>query len=227
MSPQSGSPWHSPDVVAGFRASPPNAELVGVAEAARPLGARRWLLDIGCGAGRNAVPLARLGWHVIGLDLSPPMIRAAAARAEEERLTARLQLAVASMTQLPVPTRSCHFVVAHGIWNLARSTAEFRAATREAARVAVPGAVLFVFTFSRHTIPEGDTPVEGEAFVFTGFSGAPQCFLTEAQLVEELGDAGFAPEPGRPIAEHNRPRPGALPGVRTPVIYEGVFRRRD
>jgi 2-polyprenyl-3-methyl-5-hydroxy-6-metoxy-1,4-benzoquinol methylase len=37
-------------------------------------------LDIGCGAGRNAIPLARLGWNVVGTDLSWPLLCAAANR---------------------------------------------------------------------------------------------------------------------------------------------------
>jgi len=32
----------------------------------------RRVLDLGCGAGRNAIPLARLGWDVLGIDLSIP-----------------------------------------------------------------------------------------------------------------------------------------------------------
>ena len=53
-------------------------------------------------------------------------------------------------------------------------------AVDEAARVAKPGAGLFVFTFSRHTLPAETLPVAGEPFVFTQFSGEPQCFLTES-----------------------------------------------
>ena len=37
-------------------------------------------------------------------------------------------------------------------------------------------------------------PVAGEPFVFTQFSGQPQCFLTESQLVSELGIVGFTPD---------------------------------
>lgn len=213
-------------MVSGFATSPPNAELMQLAaeELRRGRGVR--MVDIGCGAGRNAVPIARLGWHVLGLDLSRPMLDAAAARARDERSTTRLHVAMASMTSLPVRDGSCDFVVAHGIWNLARSTAEFRRAVAEAARAARPGAALFVFTFSRQTLPPETAPVPGEEFVFTEFSGAPQCFLTEPQLVGELSASGFAPDPGVPLRELNRPRPGTLQSVQAPVIYEGLFRRR-
>jgi SAM-dependent methyltransferase len=39
------------------------------------------VLDIGCGTGRHAVPLAALGAQVTGVDLSPAMLARAAARA--------------------------------------------------------------------------------------------------------------------------------------------------
>lgn len=176
------------------------------------------LLDIGCGAGRNAVPLAQLGFHVVGTDSSQPMLCAAAARAGGHQL----HLINAEMAALPIQAASVDFIVAHGIWNLARSGAEFRGAVREAALVARPGAALFIFTFSRQTLPPDVAPVAGETFVFTQFSGAPQCFLTEGELVDELGAAGFEPDLALPVRELNRPAPGLRAGG--PVIYEGAFR---
>jgi SAM-dependent methyltransferase len=139
----------------------------------------------------------------------------------------RLDVALAPMDALPVASRTADLIVAHGIWNLARTSAEFRAAVREAARVAAPGGALFVFTFSRHTLPPDTRPVGDERFVFTQFSGEPQCFLTEDQLLEELDAGGFVPDAGVPLRELNRPKPGSLPGPRPPVIYEGTFRRRS
>ena len=91
--------------------------------------------------------------------------------------------------------------------------------------MAKPGAGLFVFTFSRNTLPPQTDPVAGEPFVFTQFSGEPQCFLTEAQLVAELGHVGFALDPGVPFREYNRPQPGTLMTGTLPVIYEAAFRR--
>jgi len=214
-------PWNSPETVARFSASPPNAELM--AFAANELccgGDSSRLLDIGCGAGSNAIPLARIGWNVLGLDLSGPMLEAAVRRAQEEKLTTHLHFKHAPMDQLPVADQSYDFIVAHGIWNLARSAAEFREALREAARAARPNAALFVFTFSRNTLSPEIKPVSGEPFIFTEFSGAPQCFLTEEQLIKELAAAGFTQELGIPIKEY--PRDG-----NRPTIYEGIFRRNN
>lgn len=219
MNPRADSPWSAPDTVAGFAGSAPNPVLMRYAERRRADGACVWALDVGCGAGRNAVPLAAMGWKVVGTDLSWPMLHAAAGR----RVDGRLHVVMAPMHAMPIRSAGVDLIVAHGIWNLARSAQEFRQAVGEAARVARSGAALFVFTFSRNTLPVDVAPVAGEAFVFTQFSGGPQCFLTEQQLLTELGAAGFVPDSGLPLRELNRPAPGSLPTVGGPVIYEGGF----
>lgn len=215
--------WSRPQTVAGFAASPPNLTLMQVSARERERGGRR-LLDIGCGAGRNAIPLAEAGWEVVGTDYSLPMVEAAAARAQEANLNARFILA--PMESLPFQDESFDLIVAHGIWNLAESTAQFRQAVREAARLAAPDAGLFVFTFSRNTISAEAEPVEGEEFVFTEFSGQRQTFLTEDQLIRELAAAGFERDPSLPLLEHNLPPPGKTRLGGPPVIYEALFRYR-
>ena len=224
IDPLAGSSWSAPGTVEGFKRSQPNAVLMRVAEQELRRSRDARALDIGCGAGRNAVPLARMGWHVVGTDLSWPMLCAAAERAREDR-AGRLHLVLAPMESIPARDRSFELVIAHGIWNLARSAVQFRQAIVEAARVSKPGAALFVFTFSRNTFPPDTEPVPGEPFVFTQFSGEPQCFLTVDQLVAELAVAGFEPEPDVPIREYNRRQCGTLCSGTAPVIYEGIFRR--
>jgi SAM-dependent methyltransferase len=221
--PLAGSLWSRPATVAGFAQSAPNETLLRFAAGEKDTVAKR-LLDIGCGAGRNTVPLARLGWNAIGVDLSLPMIAAAAARVRKEHLESHLRLAFASMHELPFAACSFDFIVAHGIWNLARSGSEFRHALAEAARVARPRSALFVFTFSRNTLPPDAQPIPNESFVFTQFSGQPQCFLTAEQLVTELKAVGFVRDPLMSLRELNLPKPGALSSGGAPVIYEGIFR---
>lgn len=222
--PLAGSSWSAPDTVRGFVQSPPNQTLLQFSARERVRTPHGRALDIGCGAARNALPLADQGWDVLGLDLSTPMLEAATARAAADPRRGRLWFALAAMDALPVPTRRFDLIVAQGVWNLARSSAEFRRGVREAARVAASGAALFVFTFSRRTLPASARAVEGEPFVFTQFSGEPQCFLTREQLLVELADAGFVPDPAVPLTEHNAPPPGTDHVVRPPVIHEAAFR---
>ena len=223
--PLAGSPWSAPSTVSGFVQSPPNDALLQAAADEWRAPAR--LLDIGCGAGRNAVPLARAGWTVYGTDLSLPMVTTAVARIAAAGLADRARVLLAPMDRLPFASASFDFIVAHGIWNLASSGDEFRRAVDEAARVARPGSALFLFTFSRHTLPVAAEPLPGESFVFTQFSGQPQCFLTEEQIVSELGAKGFEPDPRLPLRELNLPPKGAILTSTAPVIYEGVFRRTE
>jgi SAM-dependent methyltransferase len=223
MDPLQGSTWSCPGTVAGFAESPPNETLMRFAARERARGSS-CAVDVGCGAGRNLVPLALAGWTVVGVDLSRPMVEAAAERVAREGLSRHVYLSLASMEALPVASGTADLVVAHGIWNLARSGAQFRAAVREAARVARRGAALFVFTFSRRTLTDSARPFKGESFVFTQFSGHPQCFLTQEQLMSELGAAQFVLDGAVPLKEHNAPSPGQVRMGNVPVIFEGVFR---
>jgi ubiquinone/menaquinone biosynthesis C-methylase UbiE len=57
------------------------------------------LLDVGCGFGRHAVPLARAGFRVVGVDRSEALLEEARRRADGER---RLELVRADYRELPL-----------------------------------------------------------------------------------------------------------------------------
>lgn len=226
--------WENAATVAGFASGVPNEMLLDYARRrlAGASGDGAWrCLDIGCGAARNAVPLSELGYRVTGTDLSAPMLIGARQRIETATLAqagtapVAVELVLAPMAPLPFPDATFDLVVAHGIWNLARSGTEFRAAVAEAARVAKPGAGLFLFTFSRHTLPPDAQPDAGESFVFSSWNGEPQVFLTEEEILAEFGRAGFTRDPPGPLTEYNLPRPWELRVGGPPVIFEGTFRR--
>ena len=228
VSSQLSPRWKAPTTVENFRTNTPNEILIEYAHAMRrDQNDALWAIDIGGGAARNAVPLAQMGFRVVCTDLSNPMLRAAQIKRQQEAPQELLVVVQTPMSPLPFRNGQFDLVVAHGIWNLARSGREFRMALAEAARVARSGAKLFVFTFSRHTIAASDEPIAGETFVFTQFNGEPCCFLSEDEIIGELGRVGWVRDSATPLTEYNR-----LPIPRTathgpPVLFEGTFRRVD
>jgi len=221
------SRWDGTEIVGSFSTAAANEVLLEFVRTEIARCPRLRILDLGCGAARNAASMAAHGATLVGTDASWPMLQGARRRVVKEGVAGKVALVRASMDYLPLRDATFDLVVAHGIWNLARSTAEFRRAVAEATRIARPGAGLFLFTFSRTTLPPEDRPIPGEPFVFTRFAGEPQCFLTETQVKEELFRAGWEKDPPGPLTEYNRPVAGRTIPQGGPVIYEGTFRRRS
>jgi SAM-dependent methyltransferase len=67
------------------------------------------VLDVGCGYGRVALPLARAGYELEGLDLSGNLVEAARRAASAENL--RIAFTVGSMTSLPYAPASFDSVI--------------------------------------------------------------------------------------------------------------------
>ena len=149
--PLAGSSWSIPATVAGFARSESNDTLMRFAEAERD-GRRRHRARhrLRRRTQRRAARAPRLACRRHRPLVADAVGGRATARATK---ACGVSLALAPMDALPVRAGSFDLVVAHGIWNLARSAAELRRAVAEAARVAAPGAALFVFTFSRNTLP--------------------------------------------------------------------------
>ena len=95
------------DVVEGWQVAPVTAihPLAHVSEKAywdsgkaQALEAAEWIpdggtvMDFGCGNGRLTLPLAKLGYNVIGVDASPAMLDRARAHAERDELPITLLL---------------------------------------------------------------------------------------------------------------------------------------
>jgi ubiquinone/menaquinone biosynthesis C-methylase UbiE len=92
------------------------------------------VLDVGCGYGRIAVPLAELGYDVTGIDIAPNLIRSARRRAAERGLRARFD--EGSMTAMPYGDATFDIVIS--VWSAFYELlehAEQVAALREMRRV--------------------------------------------------------------------------------------------
>jgi 2-polyprenyl-6-hydroxyphenyl methylase/3-demethylubiquinone-9 3-methyltransferase len=102
------------------------------------------ILDIGCGGGLVAEPLARLGAIVTGIDASAEAIGVAAAHAAEQNLA--IAYRAASAEDLAADGATFDAVVALEVVEHARAPAEFIAF---AASLVAPGGMLVVSTINR------------------------------------------------------------------------------
>ncbi len=103
----------------------------------------RDVLDLACGYGRIAVPMARAGWNMRGIDLSRPLILAARRLARGERSPARFD--VGSMLDLPYTAASFDRVLC--LWssfNHLLTLADQRACVAEMLRVLRPGGRAYI-----------------------------------------------------------------------------------
>ena len=70
------------------------------------------ILELGCGTGRVALPVARAGATVVGIDRSAPMLDRARKRVKRARLQSQVQLVRGDIRYLPFPDKSFPLVMA-------------------------------------------------------------------------------------------------------------------
>ncbi|AKU98567.1 gamma-tocopherol methyltransferase [Labilithrix luteola] len=100
------------------------------------------ILDVGCGAGFLSNALAKKGFDVTGVDVSPQSLHVAA----EHDLTASVRYRVADACALPYTDRSFDVVCAMDFLEHVEDPSKVIA---EAARVLAPGGLFFFHTFNR------------------------------------------------------------------------------
>ena len=107
--------WHGWDEYARFY-DWENAQTVGRRDIAFwrriALGTSGRALELGCGTGRVAMPIARTGRALVGVDRSEAMLARARRRVSRARLQRTLRLVRGDIRHLPFPDRSFALVMA-------------------------------------------------------------------------------------------------------------------
>ncbi|RYY63035.1 MAG: class I SAM-dependent methyltransferase [Chitinophagaceae bacterium] len=152
------------------------------------------VLDVGCGDGTTALPEARLGATVLGVDIARNLVEAARRRAEAEGLT-NIQFRHGDVTNLEgIADESFDLVVS--IFGAMFAPKPHEVA-KELVRVArpggrivmgnwIPGDPTFVAQILR--IASAYTPPPPEGFV------SPMLWGVESHVTERFGAAGIPPE---------------------------------
>jgi SAM-dependent methyltransferase len=79
------------------------------------------VLDLGCGAGTDLLIAAQMvgpSGHVIGIDMTPAMLRVAAASAREMGISDRVELHESLIESLPLPDCEVDVVISNGVIDL-------------------------------------------------------------------------------------------------------------
>jgi cyclopropane fatty-acyl-phospholipid synthase-like methyltransferase len=163
----------------------PHELVISFAAELKTRGVRR-VLDLGCGAGRHVVYLAREGFDVCGTDVSPRGLKYTRAWLDREGLRADLQLS--DMTVIPYPDNyfdamiSTYVIHHNTVDNIRRCVAEIH-------RTLVIGGRGLLTVQGKHGSRYGKgKQVEPDTFVHNSGpeAGVPHHFFDEQELRELL-----------------------------------------
>ena len=151
------------------------------------------IVDCGCGMGRNAIPLARAGYEVVGLEHSAVALARLEESIEDDAITGTLTTHQHDLAEpLPVDDDFAAAVLDITAVDNLVDTEERRRYGREVGRILRPGGVAVVVTFSRDDGYYGpwleDSPWRAEGVVEDSNTGIRNRLFNAAEL-----DAVFVP----------------------------------
>jgi ubiquinone/menaquinone biosynthesis C-methylase UbiE len=148
------------------------------------------VLDVGCGTGHTALAAAKLGYRVIGLDLSSQMVEQSTQLLAREGFGERSSFKTADVENMPIDNGSVDGVLALGLIEYLTDDARFVAEVR---RVLRPGGVAVIafrnrlfnlFSMNAYTKQEIDAGEQGRLL---------QEFNDEVQASAGAGKVDYAP----------------------------------
>jgi len=154
------------------------------------------ILDVGCGDGTTALPLARLGAEVVGIDIAENLVDAGNKRAAEAGLHSRLKFQHGDACNLE-GINDASFDLTLSIFGAMFAPKPFDVA-RELVRVTRPGGRIVMgnwipndptsFVSQLLRISSSYTPPPPEGFV------SPMTWGVESHIIERFGQAGVPEE---------------------------------
>ncbi len=128
-----------------WNAGEPDLELVRLVESGKITPSRT--LDLGAGPGHDAIYLAKRGFRVLALDISPAALKLARANARKAGADERIRFRVEDVTKLDVPESSVSFANDRGCFHVLDAAGR-KAYLRQVSRALAVGGLLLLRVFS-------------------------------------------------------------------------------
>jgi ubiquinone/menaquinone biosynthesis C-methylase UbiE len=109
------------------------------------------LLDLGCGTGRTAIPLASRGYRVVGVDLSRFMLDEMLSKAQQGNLSERIEAVQANLVDLDCLATHCadHAICMFSTLGMIQGAVHRRRFLSHVARIVRPGGTFVVHVHHR------------------------------------------------------------------------------
>jgi ubiquinone/menaquinone biosynthesis C-methylase UbiE len=109
------------------------------------------VLDLGCGSGRSALPLAGRGYHVVAVDLSLPMLQVLTHKTLDATLIGRVDPVHANLVELNcfAENSADHAICMFSTLGMIQARANRREMLRHVARIVRPGGSFIVHVHNR------------------------------------------------------------------------------
>lgn len=101
------------------------------------------ILELGCGTGRHAIALTRLGYHVTGIDLSETMIAQAQKNSQSQSIEG-VQFLQGDLREFRIERKFCAVLALFHVMSYQTRNSDIQAAMATAAAHLIPGGV-FIF----------------------------------------------------------------------------------
>lgn len=149
------------------------------------------VLDIGCGGGRNAEMLVRMGFDVSACDLHESMVQATVERIAKLDKEAASKIIMADMSHLPYEDMVFDYIVSNGVFHNVKSLDELKSCVKEASRVLKNNGTIALNIFSSAVIDPTLTVMPGEEYTYITPQGLPMVLVPKDYLVGLLKDYNF------------------------------------
>lgn len=210
--------WNSEERVSEFANEEPSQYLVDFFSNLDSSGGRK-VLDIGCGGGRNAEMILRLGFEISACDLHESMVDSTRKRIANLDEEAAKRIILARMDSLPYPEESFDYIVSNGVFHNVDSIDEFKRAVEEASRVLKDNGKIVLNIFFSKFIDPNLRPLNKKKHMYITPQNLPLLLLPEDEIIKFMEAEKLYPI--TPIIENKK-----NVGTGERFILRGVFQKK-